>query len=195
MKLLIVDDHPMATIGLKSMLGARRDKWQLESASDVSALRQGQWPWDLVLLDMHLPGENFADLLVEFAQRVNKIILISASPEPELVERARARGARGLLLKTTSAEALLADLDRIVAGERVFNDTAGLYGSRPAAANLSPRQREVYEALRGGLSNKQIARKLDISEHTVKEHVAAVLATMGARSRLELVLQEQKPVA
>ena len=58
---------------------------------------------------------------------------------------------------------------------------------------MTGRQLEVYEALLGGLSNKQIARKLDISEYTVKDHVTAILNAFGARNRMELLLLQQRP--
>lgn len=194
MKLLIVDDHPMTGFGLKALLEAKRSHWQVQVVPDASVLRQGDWPWNLVILDMHMPGETFSDLLEELQRRISRVVMISANPEADLVERAKARGARGLLLKNARPESLLADLDRIVAGEAVFNESDELFGSISAPDHLTSRQQEVYRGLVSGLSNKQIARKLEISEHTVKEHVAAVLAAMGVRTRMELILKDQNTV-
>ncbi len=194
MKLLIVDDHPMTGFGLKALLEAKRSNWQVQVAPDVSALRHADWPWDLVILDMHMPGETFAELLEELQKKICRVVMISANPEADLVERAKARGARGLLLKNAQPESILEDLDRIVAGEFVFNESDKLFGSIRTPELLTSRQQEVYRGLVSGLSNKQIARKLDISEHTVKEHVAAVLAAMGVRTRMELILKDQNTV-
>ena len=93
----------------------------------------------------------------------------------------------------TDAPQILEGFRRIRAGERVFSESHDLIGARRAPPELSARQQEVYDALIGGLSNKQIARKLSISEHTVKDHVTAVLSYFGARNRLELLLLHQRP--
>lgn len=194
MRLLIVDDHPMTCAGLKSLLQACYPDARIEARSAASALLEGADRWDYIFLDMHLPGVRFPQLLQDIHALAPRVILISASPEPEYVEQARARGVRGLLLKNADAERILDGFRRIQAGERVFDDAADLSGQRPAAAELlTARQQEVYDALIGGLSNKQIARKLGIAENTVKEHVAAVLALFGARNRLELLLQQRRP--
>ncbi len=102
---------------------------------------------------------------------------------------ARQRGVRGLLLKNADIASVLEGFRRIQDGVAVFDgeELAGQFG----AAALTDRQRHVFEVLLKGLSNKQIARELGISEYTVKEHVTAILTAFGVKSRLELVLRHQ----
>lgn len=194
MRLLIVDDHPMTCAGLKSLLQVAYPDAHIETRHDAAALR-GEIraaDWDFIFLDMHLPGVRFAELMKEIVPLLSQVILISANPEPELVEQAKARGVRGLLLKNADAAQILDGFRRIGEGEKVFADTRELVSVGASMSELTERQQEVYVALLGGLSNKQIARKLGISEYTVKEHVTAVLARFGARNRLDLLLQKQR---
>lgn len=194
MRLLIIDDHPMTCAGLKSLLQTCYPDVRIDAQHDAAALEKKAGRWDYIFLDMHLPGVRFVELLDRLHDYMSRIILISAAPEMDVVEQARARGACGLLLKNADAEQILDGFRRIQAGEKVFNEFADLIGARAApAAALTGRQQEVLDALLGGLSNKQIARKLDISEYTVKEHVTAILSLHGVRNRLELLLQQQRP--
>lgn len=193
MRLLIVDDHPMTCAGLKTLLQACYPDALINAQYDGNALEQSAAQYDYIFLDMHLPNVHFAQLLDALNIHLRRVILISASPEPEIVEQARARGVLGLLLKNANPEKILDGFQRIQAGERVFEESGELIGGRQPA--LTTRQQQVFDALIGGLSNKQIARKLEISEHTVKDHVAAILTLFGARNRLELLLQQQRQTA
>lgn len=193
LRLLIVDDHPMTCAGLKSLLQSSWPQAQVEMRHTADDLAHAVRRCDWLFLDMHLPGVRFVDLLEELHEQMARVILISANPEPEIVEQARARGVRGLLLKNADAQQVLDGFRRIRTGERVFGESPSLIGRLPPPAALTGRQQEIYQALVGGLSNKQIARKLDISEYTVKEHVTAVLAHFGVRNRLELLLLQQRP--
>ena len=190
MRLLIVDDHPMTCEGLKTLLQAYYPEARIDAHHGVEALLKTPERWQYIFLDMHLPGVRFAQLLEELRQNLSRVILISASPEPEIVEQARARGVRGLLLKNADVSQILDGFKRIQAGEKVFIEQAGITGgAQPPSEPMTGRQQEVYDALLGGLSNKQIARKLDISEYTVKDHVTAILTLFGVRNRMELLLQ------
>lgn len=189
MRLLIIDDHPMTCAGLKSLLQACYPGAVIDTLHTLHAppLDNRIAQADFLFLDMHLPGIEFPAVLEALAGHLHRVILISASPEPSAVALARSLGVRGLLLKNADVSAVLEGFQRIQAGEAVFDDAnASPHAwSRPL---LTRRQEEVLKALLAGLSNKQIARELDISEHTVKEHVSAILMAFGARNRLELVL-------
>ncbi len=190
MRLLIVDDHPMTCAGLKSLLEAYFPDARVETCHDASRIQGGLDGWDYVFLDMHIPGIDFQQILERIAHSLERVILISANPEPAIVERARARGAAGLLIKNADIQQVVDGFRRIRAGERVFFE-CGLPGAADTEppVELTGRQREVFAALVGGLSNKQIARKLGISEHTVKEHVAAILSSFGVPNRMALLLK------
>lgn len=197
MQILIIDDHPMTCAGLQSLLQSHYPDADVATLHSLDDLDRGMPPCDYIFLDMHLPGFRFRDILTLLADWLPRVILISAYPEQALVDLARRQGVRGLLPKNMDISHLLDGFRRIQAGEPVFLDAQGqqIPGESSGGNYLTERQRDIYEALLGGLSNKQIARKLGISEYTVKEHVAAVLASFGVHSRLELVLQQRSPPA
>lgn len=197
MRILIIDDHPMTCAGLRGLLQSHYPQAQIDTLHGLAGFRPEAGPWDHLFLDMHLPDTRFRDVLTRLSAWLPRTILISASPEPDLVALARRLGVCGLLPKNMDIELLLDGFRRIQAGEPVFLDIHGEQlpdGDSPGSPHLTQRQHDIYEALLGGLSNKQIARRLGISEYTVKEHVAAVLASFGVHSRLELLLrQRQQP--
>lgn len=189
MRLLIIDDHPMTCAGLKSLLQACYPCVQIEARHSSTGLADLASFADYIFLDMHLPDVGFLQVLDMLSGHMSRVILISAAPEPAAVLQARSRGARGLLLKNADVAHILDGFKRIQAGEQVFDDLA--LHEQNSLDLLTERQRSVFDALLAGLSNKQIARLLDISEYTVKEHVTAILAIFGVRNRLELVLRQQ----
>lgn len=189
MRLLIIDDHPMTCAGLKSLLQACYPGVQIEARHTSAGLADLAKLADYIFLDMHLPDAGFLSMLETLAAYMSRVILISAAPEAGAVAQARSRGARGLLLKNADVSHVLDGFKRIQAGEHVFDDIEN--DSDWNASLLTERQRSVFDALLVGLSNKQIARSLGISEYTVKEHVTAILAIFGVRNRLELVLRQQ----
>lgn len=194
MRLLIIDDHPMTCAGLKSLLQAYYPDAEIEARHLPPSPAELSQRWDHIFLDMHLPGFSFRELLDLLAGQLSRVILISAAPEPEAVELARGRGVRGLLPKNADVEHILDGFRRIRSGDPGFIDPTDLTGGRKLSPSpLTERQRDVFDALLGGLSNKQIARSLGISEHTVKDHVTAILTIFGVRNRLELVLQQRQP--
>lgn len=194
MRLLIIDDHPMTCAGLKSLLQGHYPQAHIDTlhacTDDVPAQ-----DWDYLFLDMHLPGQPFHLLLKTLQARLSQVILISAYPEADAVELARAQGVRGLLPKHIDIERILDGFQRIRQGEYLFIDHHGaVLPALNRRSSLTGRQQEILDALLSGLSNKQIARRHDISEYTVKEHVTAILAVYGARNRLELLLLHRPPV-
>jgi len=194
MRLLIIDDHPMTCAGLKSLMQGHYPQADIDTLHAFDDHVAGR-DWDYLFLDMHLPGQPFHSLLQALQARLGQVILISAYPEADAIELARARGARGLLPKNIDIECLIDGFQRIRRGEYVFMDPQGM--ELPALnrrSSLTERQQEILDALLTGLSNKQIAHRHGISEYTVKEHVTAILAAYGARNRLELLLRHRPPV-
>ncbi len=194
MRLLIIDDHPMTCAGLKSLLQGHYPEAHIGTLHAFENSVAAREDWDFLFLDMHLPGQAFHELLIALKAQLHKIILISAYPEPASVELARQRGVLGLLPKNIDIEHILSGFQRIREGESIFLDSSGMpLPNTSQKAILTGRQNDILEALLAGLSNKQIARKLNISEYTVKEHVTAILAAYGVRNRLELLLQHRPP--
>lgn len=195
MHLLIIDDHPMTCAGLKSLLQGHYPEAHIETRHNFQLDDIAGKNRDYIFLDMHLPGQPFHEVLAALAEHMQRVVLISAYPEPAAVELARQHGVRGLLPKNIDIEHIIDGFQRIRNGENVFLDAQGM--ALPGSvrkSDLTGRQRDILDALLGGLSNKQIARKLGISEYTVKEHVTAILAAYGVRNRLELLLHQRPPV-
>lgn len=118
-------------------------------------------------------------------------------PEPEAARVVRPSGVQGLLLRTNATPPIVAALRAVAVGLTVFDAAVSAllfatigtpdesYDNEP----LTPREQEVLQAMAQGLSNKLIARQLDITEHTVKFHVNAILGKLGAQSRTEAVVR------
>lgn len=189
MHLLIIDDHPMTCAGLQSLLQACHPDARIDTLNECSDIARHAMQADYIFLDMHLPDMVFAATLDVLTPWIRRVILISAAPEASAVALARQRGVRGLLLKNADVDHVLDGFRRIREGELVFDKAVEEHGWD--APVLTERQRTVFDALLDGLSNKQIARLLGISEHTVKEHVTSILAIFGVKNRLELVLSRQ----
>jgi len=198
--LLLVDDHPLFRDGLAAALRHRAPGLRVCTAGTLAealqALAASDDGFDLALLDFHLPGTDglrcAAHLRVAYPQM--GIGLISGLDDASLPRRARDAGLLACLPKTLEVPALLACLRRLAAGETVFDASPG--GADPGAGSPTPfdltgRQLQVLHQLATGASNKEIARSLDISPATVKNHLEAIFARMGAAGRVQAVLMAQ----
>lgn len=193
MKILIVDDHTLFREGLRLLLGRLGDDVTIDEAESVTAVldratRHAMAPVDLVLLDLNLPGINGLDGIAVLHRQFGgvPVVLLSGVDDPAVVREGLARGARGFICKSVSADALLASVRRALAGEICVPEappscptTAG------GSVRLTPRQLDVLLRLCEGDSNKEIGRRLDMSENTVRSHVAALFQTLGVRTRTE----------
>ncbi|AMG60341.2 two-component system response regulator NarL [Pantoea vagans] len=197
--LLLIDDHPMLRNGLKQLI-ALDERLQVVAEAgngiDGLALAQRHDP-DLILLDLNMPGLNGLDTLTQLREIAlsGRVVVFSVSDNEEDVVSALKRGADGYLLKDMEPEALLKALHQAAAGQIVLSEAltpilvARLRDSQPAQtrdiSQLTRREREILQLISDGMTNKAIARKLDISESTVKVHVKYLLKKMNLKSRLE----------
>lgn len=153
---------------------------------------------DLLLLDLQLPdGDGLAALPSLRAARGARLVVMSADDSVKTIEQALEHGACGYLPKTLSADAMWQALSAVMQG-RIYIPAAALRAAPPSrieadaafdALGLSPRQIDVLELLIEGVSNKVIARELDISEATVKSHLTVILTRFGVTSRTQVVVQ------
>jgi two-component system nitrate/nitrite response regulator NarL len=196
---LVIDDHPLFRKGVAQLL-AMAPEFRLigEAASgrDGIDLALSERP-DLILLDLNMSDMNGLQTLTalkETGLEALIIVLTVSNLEEDLVAALR-RGADGYLLKDMEPEVLLAKLRSAVKGRVVLDQAvAGLlahalsadnHARPPSEANLTEREHEILGLLAEGMSNKLIARRLDISDGTVKVHVKNLLRKLNLRSRLE----------
>lgn len=188
-RVLVVANDPLARAGLAALLTGRcivvgQVAGDADLAASVDVYRPAVLVWDLGWDPDPAAGMEMDDGLPP---------VVALLPDDTLAADAWKAGARGVLLRHADAGRLVAALAAVVGGLAVFDPAlaAGVPLNRPAppAESLTPREREVLARLAEGLSNKGIAQQLDISEHTVKFHLNAILAKLGAQSRTEAVVQ------
>ena len=204
---MVVDDHPLFRRGLVSLLSYDERFDVVCEAGDVSeALRLVRsMSVELVLLDNHLPGARGVDSIASFKELepTLKVVMLTVSEDEDDLAKALKSGADGYLLKTADSEQLSETLHRIMEGESVISPqmmnklVATLrHQDRPSSEQsyrskterLSPREHEIVLLIAKGLSNKLIARELDIAETTVKIHVQHVFKKLELSSRVQVAL-------
>lgn len=198
--LLLVDDHPLFRDGLVAALRHRVPLLRVQAVGSIDealqvlgGMKEG---FDLVLVDYRLPGANGLRAAVQIMREHPGmgVGLMSGMEDPGLPARAREAGLMAYLPKTLEIEALVGKLVQLSRGEPVFAQTegpAGLDISPGSPLGLTARQMDVLRALATGSSNKEIARAIGISPATVKNHVEAIFARLGATNRLQAVTMAQ----
>ena len=207
-RLLIADDHPLFRAALR---GAALDAvaelsvLEAESLDGVLAALEANRDVDLVLLDLHMPGNHgLAGLAAIRAQYPEvAVVVVSANDDPRVVRRALDHGAAGYLPKSSGLDELRDAIRSVLACEQwlpsslrasVARAQSSQHDAELAArlASLSPQQFRVLTLVAEGLLNKQIADRLDVQERTVKAHLTAIFERMGVRNRTQagVVLRE-----
>ncbi len=195
LRILVAADDPLARAGLATLL-AGQPAWsvvgRIAMDADLPASLEAYSPdvgvWDL--------GWNPALTIERLALARGVLPSVALLPDETLAVEAWAAGAHGLLLRDADAERLAAAVTAVAHGLAVFDPalaTALAPVREPASEALpealTPRELEVLRLLAEGLSNKAIARRLEISEHTVKFHTNAIISKLGAQSRTEAVVR------
>ena len=198
--MVIADDHPILLRGLVELFSSEPDIRVVSSCSDginaLDAIRQLR-P-DIALLDISMPGLNGLDVLgaIQAEQLDTHVIFLTATVNDSSIVKAITRGAKGLLLKDTAADELLRSIREIAAGGRCFQ--ADLVDAAVARENgrqatterlkecLSKREREIMLLVAEGLSNKEVGRRLNLAEGTVKIHLHNIFNKVGVSNRTVL---------
>ena len=192
---LLVDDHPLVRAGMRTLIetGATDIDVVGEAADGeaaVSTIAASARPADVVLMDLSMPGVDGITAtrrLMEGGYAGAVVVLTSFSDRPRVAE-ALAAGAVGYLLKDSEPGEVLAAIRAAAAGyapldPRVARILLPADPSRSGAPGLSGREAEVLGLVAEGLANKQIARRLGISERTVKVHLGSVFRRLGVSDR------------
>jgi len=197
MKTLLIDDHPLFREGFAMVMASKLPGFELLQAGSLAdALRciDREPALDLVLLDLALPDSSGMQGLLRLREAApqHKLVVLSASESPDVVIAALDAGAAGFIPKTSNLDTLLAAL-RVVIDGGVYLPDSMLHNQRPPAATgetlgLSPRQLDVLRLLLEGKPNKTICRELDLSESTVKTHLAAIFRKLDVSSRTQAVV-------
>ena len=198
LRLLIIADDPLARAGVAALLADQAGvhvAGQTGSDADLLAAAAAFAP-DLTVWDLGWETAPALDALSRFCDE-SGLPVVALLANPSSAAEVYAAGAAALLRRTSSGAELAAAARAVVYGLRVFApDLLPPPSPRPVSPEastpvepLSARELEVLAGMAEGLSNKQIARSLGISEHTVKFHINAILGKLGAQSRTEAVVR------
>jgi DNA-binding NarL/FixJ family response regulator len=204
--ILIVDDHPLFVEALKLVIqNAFRDA-RLSEAASIDAARTllgTEGPFDLVLLDLSMPGTRGLDGLLELRTRYPRlpIVVVSALEDPRIIHEVMTCGAAGFISKSTRGLELGNAIREVLSGSVVLpkgyqppteTSAPGMSDLTARLATLTPQQVRVLQMLRQGLLNKQIAYDLGVGETTVKAHVSEILRKLKVSSRTQAVIEASK---
>jgi two-component system NarL family response regulator len=192
-RILVVDDHPLMRLGLRTRVDAEPDMEVVAEAGDghgaVAAYLQHR-P-DITLLDLRLPGMDGPETIAVIRNNDPdaRIIVVTTYDADEDVYRAVQAGARGYLLKGTFAEGMLEAIRNVHAGRRLIApEVAARLADRASSPSLTSREVGVLELVAKGMSNKEIGAALLVSETTIKYHLKNIYAKLGASDRTEAAL-------
>lgn len=205
-RVLIADDHPMVRDGLRAVISVAFDAAELFEAASLDeaiAVIEREGDFDLVMLDINMPGTTGVSGLATLRQRYPAlpVVIVSAATERGLVSAALAAGASGFIPKSLRRGAIVDALKAVLAGEIFVSedlaeeDLAGQDEEREILRRiecLTPQQRVVLGLLVEGKLNKQIAYDLSVSMTTVKAHVSAILTKLKVFSRTQAVILVNK---
>ncbi len=202
MRVLIIDDHPLFRKGASQLLEMDA-RFEVVGEADDGASSIAQTRLlapDLVLLDLNMKPDSGIEVLRRIKQERPDImvVMLTVSDQGEDIAKAIQLGADGYLLKDMEPEDLLAKLAQVSQGQIVMDETvanllanllkSGEHPLLPEDANLTERETETLALLAEGLNNKRIARRLNISDGTVKVHIKNILRKLKVRSRLEAAI-------
>ncbi|MDF7648845.1 response regulator [Pantoea rwandensis] len=191
--IMIVDDHPLMRRGIRQLLALEpRLEVVAEANNGTEALAEARrLSPDVILLDLNMKGMSGLDTLKALRHEgiAARILVLTVSDARNDIYAMVDAGADGYLLKDSEPELLLAQVMRGAQGENVFSEVVAEYlSTRQPSANpfkqLTERELDVLQEVARGLSNKEIAATLHISEETVKVHIRNLLRKLDVRSRV-----------
>lgn len=197
MKILIIDDHPLFIEGISHVIQLVTESaciTKAASAIKAMALLDSGEDFDLVLLDLNMPGTGGIDFLQHFKaeELCIPIVIVSSEEQVELIQQTLDWGVMGFIPKSHSVEDMVAAINKVLSGEIYLPETIQqllkrlpTLEQRIQEYGISKKQLEVLNLLAKGLSNEQIANTLHRTEHTVKSHVSALFQILGATNRTE----------
>jgi DNA-binding NarL/FixJ family response regulator len=198
-RVVIVDDHAMLRAGLEQLLGGEPDLdvvGKAASGEEAIALVRELRP-DVVLMDLQMPGvDGVGATRAIVGEELADVLVLTSYSDAERIVGALDAGALGYLLKDAEPDEVLRGIRAVARGESPIDPKAAreLLGVRrtTSAVDLTPRESEVLGLVRQGLANKQIARRLGISERTVKAHLTSTFQRIGVIDRTQAALWAER---
>ena len=192
-RILSVDDHPVFSEGLSTIIASQPDMLLVgQAANAVEAVAEFRrlLP-DITLMDLSLPGTNGTDTLIairgEFPRA--RIVMLTTSDTEGEIQRALRAGASGYVLKSMPKNELLAVIRAVHAGKRrIPPEVAARLAEHLGDEDLTARELEVLRLIKDGYRNKQIADRLAIAETTVNFHIKNLVGKLGANDRTHAVM-------
>lgn len=197
-KVLIADDHAVVRRGLRQILSETSDILVAGEASAVQEVRElvREQRWDVVVLDITMPGGSGLDLLTEL-RRLSpspRVLVLTVYPEAQYAVRAIRAGAAGFLTKESAPEQLIAAVRKVAVGGRyVSNELAEALASLvageaqgPPHERITDREFEVFKMLAAGRTVSQVAQELALSVKTVSTHRTRILKKMEMKTNADL---------
>ncbi|MEV7429278.1 MULTISPECIES: response regulator transcription factor [unclassified Nocardioides] len=199
-RVVLVDDHAVIRAGLAQLLAGTPDievVGQAENGEQALDVVRALVP-DVVLMDLQMPGVDgvTATRNIKGAGLPSDVLVLTSYSDTERIVGALDAGAVGYLLKDADPDDVLAGIRAVSRGESPIHPRAArtLLGARSGApqVQLTARETEVLGLVREGLANKQIARRLDITERTVKAHLTSAFARIGVADRTQAALWAER---
>jgi DNA-binding NarL/FixJ family response regulator len=191
-RVLVADDHFIVRIGLLSVINTEPDMHVVGEAADGSQaveLFVKSNP-DVVLMDLRMPVKDGIEATKEirFRRPDARILMLTTFDGDTDIHRAIQAGAQGYVLKSSTGEKLIPAVRAVAAGEKwIPREVANRLASRKLFEELTPRELQVLQQMAKGLANKEIGDVLDITGHTVKDHLKNILAKLRVADRTEAV--------
>lgn len=197
-KVMLADDHALIREGFRSLLGKNELFEMVGEAENGRELLQllGNAQPDVILIDINMPQMSGLEVLerIKSTRPEIKFIILTMHEEREYIMRALTLGAEGYLLKNVEKAELEKAIKTVYGGGKYFSpiitNILAEYVAKPAAtaaAEITPREKEVLELVAQGFSTKQIADKLDISVRTVESHRINMLKKLEVSNTAELI--------
>lgn len=203
--ILLIDDHPMLRNGVKQLIyTVNHFEIVGETGSGIEGIKLAEeLDPDIILLDINIHDVNGLDILRALREKniSSRIIMFTVSNAKEDIITALKMGADGYLLKDMEPEDFIKALQDISIGKVIMDDAIShiilnymRHGDEPTTKPihdvnlLTPREHEIFDLLVQGLSNKLIAKDLDIVESTVKVHIKSIFKKLNFKSRMEMTV-------
>ena len=198
-RVVLAEDHAMVRRGLEQFLGGVDDLEVVGVAADGAEaieVARAHRP-DVVLMDLQMPGVDGVEATRAIvAEGTAAVLVLTSFSDAERILGALDAGALGYLLKDAEPEEVVAGIRAVTRGESPIHPRAAreLLTARRGVVlpDLSPRETEVLALVRAGLANKQIARRLGITERTVKGHLTAVYSAIGVTDRTQAAIWAER---